>query len=592
MLTETTDYEKLYRDFRWDIPARFNMARACCDRHADGSGPPGADLCRRGRRQLAHLVRRDGRDVAPFRQCAEGRRLERGDRVAVFLSQSLELPIVHLAAWRSGLVSIPLFALFGEDALEFRLSNSGAKAIVTDEAGWEKIAKIRDRLPALANIYVTGGAAPAGTKSFWSSVEAASDQFATVDTSADDPAIIIYTSGTTGNPKGALHAHRVLLGHLPNVEMVHDFLPKPGDVMWTPADWAWIGGLFDALFPAWYHGVPVVGHRARKFEPQAAMQLMADHGVRNVFLPPTALKLMRQAEVRHAGVKLRSMLSGGESLGAELLEWVRATFGIDAHEVYGQTECNLVVGSNSKLFPIRPGSMGKATPGFDVRIVNERGEEQPSGSRGIIGVRQPNPCTMIGYWKNEEATAKKFAGEFLLTGDLGVQDEDGYFWYVSREDDVITTAGYRVGPSEIEDTLLKHPAVAMSAVVGIPDPVRTESIKAWIVLRPGFAPERRAGARDPGFCESAARRARISAFRAIHRQPADDRHRQGAAAGVADAGVITVVPAKAWAASNRRPCERRDDAKSFDSNQHSPQWPASMKKIIGREGDDVHLRQG
>jgi acetyl-CoA synthetase len=269
--------------------------------------------------------------------------------------------------------------------------------------------------------------------------------------------------------------------------MCHDFLPKPGDLMWTPADWAWIGGLINALFAAWYHAVPIVGHRARKFEPQAAMAMMADYGIRNVFLPPTALKLMRQAGVTHDGVRLRSIFTGGESLGGELLGWVRATFGIDAHEVFGQTECNLVIGSNSRLFPIRPGSMGKATPGFDVRIVNESGEELPLGTRGIIGVRQPNPCTMLEYWRNPEGTAKKYAGEFLLTGDLGIQDEDGYFWYVSREDDVITTAGYRVGPSEIEHTLMKHPAVAMSAVVGIPDPIRTESIKAWIVLRPGFA---------------------------------------------------------------------------------------------------------
>ena len=488
MLTETNDYATLYRDFRWDIPARFNIATACCDRHADGSGRlaliyvdedggttrTSFDELRAMSRRFANVLKADG--------------LVRGDRVAAFLSQSLELPIAHLAAFRSGLVSVPLFMLFGEDALEFRLANSGARAVVTDEAGWEKLAKIRDRLPDLANVYVISAAAPAGTKSFWSSVKTASEDFADVDTSADDPAIIIYTSGTTGNPKGALHAHRVLLGHLPNVEMVHDFMPKPGDVMWTPADWAWIGGLFDALFPAWYHGVPVVGHRAKKFEPQAAMQLMADHAVRNVFLPPTALKLMRQAQVKHPGVKLRSMLTGGESLGAELLDWVRATFGIDAHEVFGQTECNLVIGSNARLFPIRPGSMGKATPGFDVRIVNEKAEELPRGQRGIIAVRQPNPCTMIEYWKNPDATAKKYAGEFLLTGDLGVQDADGYFWYVSREDDVITTAGYRVGPSEIEHTLLKHPAVALSAVVGIPDPIRTESIKAWIVLRPGFAP--------------------------------------------------------------------------------------------------------
>ena len=488
MLTEAISYDQLCRDFRWEVPPRFNIATACCDRHADGSNRlaliyvdedgrvqrTSFDEMQAMSRRFANVLKADG--------------LVRGDRVAVFLSQSLELPIVHLAAFRSGLVSVPLFTLFGEDALEFRLANSGAKAVVTDESGWEKLSKIRDRLPYLQDIYVASEAAHAGAKSFWSSIEEASEEFVTVDTSAEDPAIIIYTSGTTGNPKGALHAHRLLLGHLPNVEMVHDFFPKPDDVMWTPADWAWIGGLFDALLPGLYHGVPVVGHRAKKFEPQAAMQLMADHGVRNVFLPPTALKLMRQAGVKHPGVKLRSMLSGGESLGAELLAWVRATFGIEAHEVYGQTECNLVVGNNARLFPIRPGSMGRATPGFDVRVVNEQGEEMPRGERGIIGVARSNPCTMIEYWKNPEATQKKFAGDFLLTGDLGVQDADGYFWYVSREDDVITSAGYRIGPSEIEHTLLKHPAVALSAVVGIPDPIRTEAIKAWIVLRPGFAP--------------------------------------------------------------------------------------------------------
>jgi len=486
MLPQADNYDELYRNFRWDIPATFNIATAACDRHADGSG----------RLALIYVDEDGGTQKLSFDEISalsksfanvlKSDGLKRGDRVAVFLSQSVELPIAHLAAFRSGLVSVPLFTLFGEDALEFRLSNSGAKAVITDEGGWDKLSKIRDRLPHLQDIYVTSGAIHAGAKSFWQAIEDASENFPTVETSPDDPAIIIYTSGTTGNPKGALHAHRVLLGHLPNVEMAHDFLPKPGDLMWTPADWAWIGGLFDALFPAWYHGVPMLGHRAKKFEPQAAMQLMADHGVRNVFLPPTALKLMRQADVKHSGVKLRSIFSGGESLGAELIEWVRATFGVDVHEIYGQTECNLVLANNSALFPIKPGSMGKPTPGFDVRIVNERGEEQPRNARGIVGVRAPNPCMMLEYWKNPDATAKKYAGGFLLTGDLGVQDDDGYFWYVSREDDVITSAGYRIGPAEIEHTLMKHPAVAMSAVVGILDPIRTEAIKAWIVLRPGF----------------------------------------------------------------------------------------------------------
>ena len=236
MLTEAATYDELYRNFRWDIPARFNMAEACCDRHADGTGrlalvyvDENGVATRTSFDEVADMSRR-------FANVLKADGLSPGDRVAVFLSQSLELPIAHLAAFRSGLISIPLFALFGEDALEFRLSDSQAKAIITDEAGWEKLTKIRDRLPYLQDIYITSGAVHAGAKPFWSAIETASEDFANVGTSPDDPALIIYTSGTTGNPKGALHAHRVVLGHLPNVEMCHNFLPRPGDLMWTPAD--------------------------------------------------------------------------------------------------------------------------------------------------------------------------------------------------------------------------------------------------------------------------------------------------------------------------------------------------------------------
>ncbi|MFK4670534.1 acyl-coenzyme A synthetase/AMP-(fatty) acid ligase [Bradyrhizobium diazoefficiens] len=326
MLTEAKTYDELYRNFRWDIPARFNMAEACCDRHADGTGrlaliyvDENGVTTRTSFDEVAEMSRR-------FANVLKADGLARGDRVAVFLSQSLELPIAHMAAFRSGLISIPLFALFGEDALEFRLSNSQARAIITDEAGWEKLTRVRDRLPYLQDIYITSGAVHAGAKPFWPAIETASEDFATVDTSADDPALIIYTSGTTGNPKGALHAHRVVLGHLPNVEMCHNFLPRPGDLMWTPADWAWIGGLVNGLLAFWYHGIPLVGHRARKFEPQAAMQMMADLSVRNVFLPPTALKLMRQAGVKHPGVKLCSIFTGGESLA-------RRTLGLGARDL-------------------------------------------------------------------------------------------------------------------------------------------------------------------------------------------------------------------------------------------------------------------
>src|SRR6266853_6576019 len=379
MLTETSSYDDLCRDFRWDIPARFNLASACCDRHADGTNrlaliyvDEDGGVSRTSFDQLRALSCR-------FANVLKADGLVHGDRVAVFLSQSLELPIAHLSAFRSGLVSVPLFTLFGEDALEFRLANSGARAVITDEDGWQKLSKIRDRLPYLQDIYITSDAAHAGAKSFWSSIETASEQFATVDTSADDPAIIIYTSGTTGNPKGALHAHRVLLGHLPGVEMPHEFFPQEGDLFWTPADWAWIGGLFDVLMPAWHHGVPVLAYRARKFDPEEAFHLMATYRVRNAFMPPTALKLMRQlGGSSRPGVAPRSIGSGGETLGAELLDWGRAIFGVVINEFYGQTECNLVVGNNAALFPLRAGSMGRAIPGHDVRVVDDAGLPLPA----------------------------------------------------------------------------------------------------------------------------------------------------------------------------------------------------------------------
>jgi acetyl-CoA synthetase len=287
-----------------------------------------------------------------------------------------------------------------------------------------------------------------------------------------------------------LHAHRVLLGHLPGVELPHEFFPQPGDLFWTPADWAWIGGLIDVLLPAWHHGVPVLAHRARKFEPEQALRLMARHAVRNVFMPPTALKLMREASVAPAagqGWRLRTLASGGETLGEGLLDWCRATFGLTINEFYGQTECNLVVGNSADLLPVRPGSMGQPIPGHTVEIVSDDGAILPTGAIGNIAIRRPDPVMFLEYWRNPSATRAKFAADWLLTGDLGRKDDEGYLWFVGRADDVITSAGYRIGPGEVEDCLMRHPAVALAAVVGLPDPVRTEIVKAFVVLKGGVA---------------------------------------------------------------------------------------------------------
>lgn len=477
MLTRTTDYGRLYRDFAWKVPARYNIGVDTCDKHADGSGKPALifvaetgvatefsfDYFRGQSNRFANVLGAHG--------------FGRGDRLAILLQQAPETAIAHLAAFKAGLISVPLFTLFGEDALQFRLSDSGARGIVTDAAGAEKIRSIRHLLPGLQQVFIIGPA-------FDTLLEKAADRFVPIETGPDDPALLVYTSGTTGNPKGALHAHRVLLGHLPGVELPQDFFPQPGDRFWTPADWAWVGGLLDVLLPAWHHGVPVVAHRARKFDPLEAADLIVRHRVRNTFLPPTALKLMRIAGAKATG--LRSIGSGGETLGGELLDWATETFGVTPNEFYGQTECNLVACNNSTLFPIRPGSLGRAIPGHAVAIVDEGGHPLPAGQVGMIGVRRPDPVMFLGYWNNPEATTAKYAGDYLLTGDLARLDEDGYFWFAGRSDDLITSAGYRIGPGEIEDCLIRHPAVSMAAVAGIPDPVRTEAVKAWIVLRSGW----------------------------------------------------------------------------------------------------------
>jgi len=389
-----------------------------------------------------------------------------------------------------GAIAIPLFTLFGVDALSYRLENSEATAIVTDSQNLPKILEIRKDLPNLKLVIMVDGEPPPNILSFQELIEKGSDNFTPLKTKAEDPALIIYTSGTTGNPKGTLHAHRTLLGHLPGVEFPHNFFPQKDDFFWTPADWAWIGGLIDALLPSLYHGIPVLAHRAKKFDPEEAFHLIAKYKIKNAFMPPTALKMMRQVKdprSRHT-YQMRSIASGGETLGEELLDWGKETFGIEINEFYGQTECNLVVGCCSQVMEIKPGSMGHAIPGRIVDIIDKDGNVLPPGTLGEIAVKQPNPVTFIEYWKNPAATKAKYINEWLLTGDRGKKDEEGYFWFNGREDDIITSSGYRIGPAEIEDCLMKHAAVAMAAVIGSPDPVRTEVVKAFIVLNNGLAP--------------------------------------------------------------------------------------------------------
>ena len=485
LIRRAATYREIYDAFRWEVPARFNMAVACCDRWARDPErvaliheQPDGDVRRYTFAELRELSNR----------CANmfvGLGLQRGDRVVVLLGQRPEAAIAHLAAWRAGMISVVCSVLFGADAVQYRVQTSGAKLVITDDANLAKAVEAAGE----ARILCVDGAGD-GAEDFWALLGRGADTFATVDTAADEPAFIVFTSGTTGAAKGALHAHRALLGHMPCVEMQHNFFPRPGDVAWSPADWAWIAGLMDVLMPTWFHGMPVLAFRSAGFDPEEAFHMMAKHEVTNALLVPTMIRLMKQVPNPSAryDLKLRSLIAGGEAVGAEIIEWTQQTLNVCINEAFGQTECNLVLGHNATLMPAKPGSLGQPIPGHIGAVVDDDGNELPAGEVGQIAFKRPDPVMLLEYWNNPKATAGKFVGDWLLTGDLGQRDDDGYFWYRGRADDVITSAGYRIGPGEIEEALLRHPAVRLAAAIGVPDPVRTESIKAFVVLADGQQP--------------------------------------------------------------------------------------------------------
>ncbi len=490
MLPTIRDYDELYRQFRWQVPARYNIGADVCDRWAASDPrrlailhvtPDGAEEAisygwlRETSNRLANVLRAHG--------------VARGDRVAILLPQAPEVAAAHIAIYKLAAIALPLAVLFGTDALKFRLQNSGAKAIVTNAQGLARLAEIRGDLPDLKLVLALDGAGD-GAIDFHATLARASADFTPEDTSSDDPAMMVYTSGTTGQPKGALHAHRVLLGHLPGIEFKHEFFPQAGDRIWTPADWAWAGGLLNVLLPGLHYGVPVVARKFDKFDPEEAFALMAKTQVRNAFIPPTALRMMRSApnpRGRH-GIAMRTIASGGEALGAETYEWGKSAFGLVINEFYGQTECNIVLAACGALGVSRAGAIGKPVPGHAVGVIDDSGQRVAVGETGQIAVLRPDPVMFLEYWGRPDATREKFIGDWMTTGDQGTVDEDGYVHFVGRDDDVITSAGYRIGPGEIEDCLIAHPAVALAAAVGKPDALRTEIVKAFIVLKPGHAP--------------------------------------------------------------------------------------------------------
>ncbi len=484
-------YEEIYRAFRWDVPERYNIARACCGQWAeertrfalyweDESGASAAysfwDIQRAANR-LSNALAALG--------------VKRGERVALLLPQRPETAIAYIAIFQMGAVALPLSHLFGPEALEYRMHHAEASVAIVEPATLANLWAVREKLPGLRQVIGVGGAKESHTLDWEALLAKASSDFSPLDTGAEDPALIIYTSGTTGPPKGALKAHRVMIGNMPGFVHSHDFFPQKGDMFWSPADWAWTGGLMDALLPAWLCGIPILGYRGR-FDAERAYHLLEKYAIRNSFLFPTALKLMMKAVPeprRRFSLNLRSIMSAGESVGTTVIEWAREELGVTINEMFGQTEINYVVGNCQAAWPVKPGSIGRPYPGHRVAVIDENGVEVKRGELGEIAVKRDNdPVFFLEYWKNEQATRDKFIGDWGCTGDQGRMDEDGYLWYQGRSDDLIKSAGYRIGPAEIESCLVKHPAVANAAVIGKPDATRGAIVKAFIVLQQGYSP--------------------------------------------------------------------------------------------------------
>ena len=485
-------YAEIYDRFSWDIPEYYNIGVDVCDKWANEKSrlaliylaPDGKeqrytfrDLKTRSN-QLANALTAHG--------------IEKGDRVGILLPQCPETLISHIAVYKLGGVALPLLTLFGSLAIEYRLANSGATAVITDSGNLPKILEIKEHLPELRLILVVDSAGQPGVLDFWRCLQKGSPHFNPVLTRAHDPALIIYTSGTTGPPKGTLHAHRILLGILPGFEFYHNLFPQKGDLVWTPLDWAYIGGSYDTLFPALHHGYPVLASRAKKFDPDEAFFLMAKYGVRNMMAVPTVLRLMMQAvenPKEKYDLRLRSITVGGETLGAELYQWSRRALGVELNEQYGQTECDFVIGFCSEVMKIVPGAIGKAVPGHQVEIITASGNIAKAGELGEIAIRCPDPVMFLEYWGDPQATRQKFSGDWMRTGDYGTKDESGYFWFRGRQDDLVESGGYRIGPGEVEDCLMKHAAVKLVGVIGVPDEIRGEIVKAYVVLKEGIEPD-------------------------------------------------------------------------------------------------------
>lgn len=483
---DAVDIDDARARHRWNIPDDYSVVADCLLRHQNRPD----DIClifdddegRVQRWSWAQMLEAVNRFANALRSLGVGR----GDVVAIYLPQRPENAIAHFAAYRLGAMSLPISKLFAPEAVRFRLAHVRAKVFVAEAEVEARFADVLHGLPELAAfVVVDGGNRP---NAFEALVAKGAPTFVPDRAPmSEDPFLLMFTSGTTGEPKAVVHHARSLIAHNGSDYVLNFF--HPGDLYFSSADWAWIGGLADGLLALWPYGVPILASNAR-FDSERTLSMVERHGATCGLYAPTALKRLRElprVRQRFPDLRLRCVFSGGESVSSELRRWTQEEMGCELNVGYGQTEANYMVGTCKALEEAPADALGKPFPGHDVRIVSDEGLPLPVGDLGNIALRRTDPVLMAGYFDNARAFDERFAGDWYLTGDTGWQDDRGYLYFKGRIDDVIKTSGYRVGPGEIEAAIFAVPGVASCAVIGVPDDRVGESIKAFVKVLPGVS---------------------------------------------------------------------------------------------------------
>ena len=489
-LSQYDSYEEAYEEFEWEIPESFNIAAEVCGRWAnqeDAKQRVALFYEEEDGTQTTYTFWQVQRIVNKVSNLFEEVGVERGTRVGIVLPQRPETLFANLGVLQHGAISVPLSVLYGTEGLRYRLNHSQTEVAIVDEQRADVVEDLRDELDHLETVITIDDPDEVEGRSWEDGIAKASPEFESVKTAAEDSAYIIYTSGTTGKPKGAHHAHRKLLGYIPGWQMMNEF-PTDGAVHYTPSGWSWVGGLFAVVWGAWYHGQAVVGYEGQ-FEPETVYQLLERYGVTNPLLTSTMIRMMKDVDHSRFDIDVEVVPSGGEKVTEDIFEFVETEWNAVVNEIYGQTECNFLVGTNHELMDVKREATGKPCPGHEVAIIDEStGERKEPGEIGHIAVKRPDPSMLLDYWNEPNLTAELFVDDWMKTGDAGSYDSDGYIYYEGRADEVIITSGYRVSPLEVEECLREHEAVNDAVIVGVDDEERGTIVKAFVKPEPGFEP--------------------------------------------------------------------------------------------------------